>query len=95
MPSYQTRVLTARDRQLLDALEKDPRYRKLAQQLRGPPKPVEKPQGKAVQAPQPAAEPDLPSEPEKPPTGRDSGIVGPSVPKPSPRPHFHHKPSDR
>jgi hypothetical protein len=86
MPQYQTRVFTARDRQLLDALERDPRYRKLAQQLRGPPPPVPKPQGKPVQPYEPAGGADMPGEAATAPTGRDSAPAGPSVQKPRP-PH--------
>jgi len=36
MQTYKTRVLTAQDNRLVDALERDPRYRKLAAVLRPP-----------------------------------------------------------
>ena len=93
MPSYNTRRLTARDTELLDKLEADPRYRKLAQQLRGAPATVAKPQGKAVQPLEPPAAPTTPAEPATAATGHDTGIVGPSVPKPRPAGHKHQ--SDR
>jgi len=70
--TYQTRHLTARDHQLIDALERDPRYRQVAQTLRptqAPAKPVPKTAPRAAQdAPQPKPAPESPEPPEKPPT---------------------------
>lgn len=51
--TYQTRVLTAQDHRLIDALEKDPRYRKVAHMLRPP---AAAPKAKQAE-PEPEAEP--------------------------------------
>ena len=56
--TYQTRVLTARDNRLIDALERDPRYRMVAQRLR--------PSGSVKPTPK-AAPPEAPPKAETPP----------------------------
>jgi len=83
MPTYQTRVLTARDRELLDKLDADPRYRKLARQLRGSVS-VPKPKGKAVQAPEEAPATDTPADPPK------AATQAPTAPEDVPKPKSHH-----
>jgi hypothetical protein len=59
--TYSTRHLTARDHQLIDALEGDPRYRRIANILRPPvAKPVPKAaQEKAQESPQPKPAPEV------------------------------------
>jgi hypothetical protein len=66
MPTYSTRVLTARDAKLLDALRKHPRYQGLAERLSptAPPKPPAPSKPPPAPAPAPkgkgkAQQPDL------------------------------------
>jgi hypothetical protein len=70
--TYSTRHLTARDHKLLDALESDPRYRKIAQAIRPP-----EAKGKAADM---TADP-LPKPNEK---DRVEDLVPPHHPKPLP-----------
>ena len=65
--TYRTRVMTARDHRLVDALEADPRYRRVAMMLRPPvakPKPAKAPEKAETRAaaevpkPTPKAAPD-------------------------------------
>jgi hypothetical protein len=78
MPTYQTRVLTARDRLLVDRLSQFPRYAALVERLTSGQKPTatEKP-AKAREGP--AATPP-PAHPAKP-----ALQAPPAVPKPQPK----------
>jgi hypothetical protein len=69
MPTYRTRVLTARDQQLLAALRGDPRYRRVADAIdpAGASKPAE--------APPRAAVPVTPAEPEPPVSAHPEGAA--------------------
>lgn len=81
--TYQTRHLTARDHQLIDALETDPRFRHIANVLRPRgSKPVPKPQPKteAPEAPKPKAEAPKDEPPEAAPKAE-----APEVQKPTPK----------
>ena len=89
MPTYQTRRLTARDQLLLDRLAADPRYARVAAQLRPPPpKPTPQKPAKAADA---SSGPAVPAGPEPASTGPEKGAEGQVLSKPKPHP----KHSDR
>jgi hypothetical protein len=81
--TYSTRHLTARDHQLIDALEADPRYRKVAHLLRPPAKAAPKPQGGPQAADKAPAATTLPAAAKEAPTA--APVAGPSTPKPAPK----------
>jgi hypothetical protein len=87
MPHYQTRVLTARDRLLVDRLAKFPRYAPLVSRLTARPHA----KGKAAKAHEAPAPADTPADPDTAATGHDNGAAGHAVPKPKPT----HKPTGR
>jgi hypothetical protein len=79
--TYQTRVLTAQDHRLIDALEKDPRYSRLAAQLRPPGSAAPK-RPKASENPGPI-----------PPGHGGDPVPKPDQPPPSPQPEPEPEPS--
>jgi hypothetical protein len=83
--TYLTRVMTARDHRLVDAMEADPRYRKIAAMLR-PPQPVQK----AAPKPQPAP----PAASTAPAAKQAEPVAKPAQAPPQAEPKADAKPSD-
>jgi hypothetical protein len=88
MPFYRTRVLTARDRLLVDKLAQHPRYARLVDRLTGasqPPQSSPKPAARAPErasTPEPAPEPQT-TEPAPEPTPEPAPVSKPTPNKPS------------
>jgi hypothetical protein len=84
--TYLTRVMTARDHRLVDAMEGDPRYRKIAAMLR-PAQPVQK------AAPKPQAAP--PAASTAPAAKQAEPVAKPAQDPPQAEPKADAKPGDK